>query len=77
MEEEATRGVNEDMPCLEFSAKSSEGNHGDSNYLPSFTVYTTRKRLLGEMLRDYLVNLCESSDRRNKRQKITRPCGNS
>ena len=41
MEEEATRGVNEDMPCLEFSAKSSEGNHGDSNYLPSFTVYTT------------------------------------
>ena len=47
MEEEATWGVNEDMPCLEFSAKSSEGNHGDSNYLPSifhmyiYTVYTT------------------------------------
>ena len=38
MEEEATRGVNEDMPCLEFSAKSSEGNHGDSNYLPLFTT---------------------------------------
>ena len=40
-EEEVTWGVNEDMPCLEFSAKSSEGNHGDSNYLPLYTVYTT------------------------------------